>query len=206
VHDQSHVSCYFHRARPAVIACQMCGRPLCRKCADTNFMNRPICRPCCAQRFLRQRRSAGVVVLALVAFLIGAAYLFVFLFLILEPHGHPLQTWLAPYEIATGMLSVMAVVCGIGLLRLKNWARVGMIVFAIAAIVFQCYLSVYLAVLVPSTGGVFYNFFGVVCGLTYILPWAVPYIVFLTQPLVKAQFGHTGGKIAAAEISPPPQN
>ena len=196
-------NCHFHKKRPAVVACQMCGRPLCTKCADTNYINRPICRPCCTRQFLRQRRNAGIVVLALVAFLIGAAYLIVFLFLLLEPHGHPLQTWLAPYEIATGMLSVMAVVCGIGLLRLKNWARVSMIVFAIAAIVFQCYLGVYLAVLIPSTVGVFYGFFGVVCGLTYILPWAVPYIVFLTRPLVKAQFGHTDEKSAAAEISPP---
>lgn len=41
------MKCYYHEDRDAVAQCNVCGKGLCRECADMS--NPPICRDCCSE-------------------------------------------------------------------------------------------------------------------------------------------------------------
>lgn len=205
-------NCHFHKKRPAVVACQMCGRPLCAKCADTNFINRPICRQCCTRQFIRQRRSAGVTALAALSIVSGVflcarvATPFPMLFVVwramsreLNFCGVPLNSTHAvintAYLFVAGIFLIMA---GIDLLRLREWARRGSIIFALVN------LPVYVAstlLLIFWVLPVAYNtgiesvsvpsaIIGAVFCTAVAAAWSLAYLITLKRPSVRLEFGN----------------
>lgn len=211
VYNNMITNCHFHEKRPAVVACQMCGRPLCTKCADTNFINRPICRPCCTRQFIRQRRSAAVTALGVLS-IVSGVFLCVrvatplpMLFVVWGALRPELNFCAVPmssvhaiintaYLFAAGIFLIMA---GIDLLRLREWARRGSIIFALVN------LPVYVAstlllifwvlpvayktgiesVSVPSA------IVGAVFCTAVAAAWSLAYLITLKHPSVRLEFG-----------------
>ena len=105
------------------------------------------------------------------------------------------------YAMVGGILQVsmgvLLLACGIGLLRLRDWARKGSMIYAAIAVVTVVITVLFLAWLIPAmeAAGVssfqvdmmrVSGFTGPVLGLVY----PVVLLALLTRPMIKVQFGY----------------
>ena len=206
-------NCYYHSSRPAVTYCMACGRPTCRSCTQADPAGRPMCRPCCLQHGVKQRRSGGVTTLAVLNIIFGGLGLLSLFWLIILLIMPP--AWMGrdyalimsipgyrTYSMVGGIfgagMGVFLLACGIGLLRLRDWARNGSMIYAAIAIVTVVISAVlFLAWQIPAmeAAGVssfqvdmmrVSGFTGPVLGLVY----PVVLLALLTRPMIKVQFGY----------------
>lgn len=206
-------NCYYHASRPADACCAACGRPVCRGCAQADQAGRPLCRPCCLQYGVRQRRSGAVTTLAVLNIVFGAigilspcstAWLFLMPPSMMQGDMKIMmslpayRTILLVNGAASLLFGVLLATCGIGLLKLKEWARVGARVYAVAALVaMMASTIVQFGVMLPEfeKAGVSALqitvlktavIFGVPLGAAY----PIILLVIFSRPMIKVQFGH----------------
>jgi len=172
-----------------------------------------MCRPCCLQHGVKQRRSGGVTALAVLNIIfggLGLLSLFNLIILLITP-----PTWMGrdyalmlsmpgyrTYIMVSGILQVglgvLLLACGIGLLRLRDWARNGSMIYAAIAVVTVVINTVLLlAWQIPAMEAAGVSSFqvdamrvsvftGPVLGLVY----PVVLLALLTRPMIKVQFGY----------------
>ncbi len=105
------------------------------------------------------------------------------------------------YAMVGGILQVsmgvLLLACGIGLLRLRDWARKGSMIYAAIAVVTVVITVLFLAWLIPAMEAAGVSSFqvdmmrvsgstGPVLGLVY----PVVLLALLTRPMIKVQFGY----------------
>ncbi len=206
-------NCYYHSSRPAVTYCMACGRPTCRSCTQADPAGRPMCRPCCLQHGVKQRRSGGVTALAVLNIIFGAIGLFglvnLIILLIMPPvwmgRDYALmmsipgcKTYSMVGSILSVSMGVLSLACGIGLLRLRDWARKGSMIYAAIAVVTVVINAVLLlAWQIPAMEAAGVSSFQVdmmrVSGFTVPvlgLVYPVVLLALLTRPMIKVQFGY----------------
>jgi len=197
--------CAYHASRPAVAHCTICGRAVCRSCAQPDKKAKPICRPCALQTGVPQRRSTGVTILAALSIIMSALCLWCVPVALLgsalfafKLDAERLIFGYATYEKANVafnvITSIFAFVFGIGLLRLRDWARKGTIILQIFMLAWSAATQALLfAWIIPAEKAAGIRTFPVEKGLVW---WAgsvsfyALYVVFFTRPIVKVQFGH----------------
>lgn len=172
-----------------------------------------MCRPCCLQHGIKQRRSGGVTAIAVLNIILGSVGLLsvcTSVWLLLMP------AFLATAEIkimmsipeyrvsviigaiATPVISFFLLMCGVGLLRLSDWARKGSIVYAIIVFVLTVvgvvfyfgwvYPAMETAGISPSR--VITAKIGSAVGWLLGCGYAIVLLLLLTRPMIKVQFGH----------------
>jgi hypothetical protein len=213
--------CSYHSSRPAAAHCTICGRSVCRSCAQPNKNAKPVCRPCALQTGVRQRRSAGVTILAILSIIGGALGLMCFPFAVLLsaialPRTGEAAAIPGYATYGTASVVIMFAVCpfllvfGIGLLRLRDWARKWMVFtqwFIVLWVAAEIALQFIWLVPAMNAAGIRIDW------LNYIISWAVTvalcalYIIFFTRPMVKVQFGHqVQNWTPASAVVPPGQH
>lgn len=195
--------CEYHGGRPAVAKCKVCGRNVCRYCAQVDGKGKPICRPCCVARGVRQKRSVGVTVLGILDIIgggTGVAYLPLVLLIWPVAQGSAGAEWAIPgykaWNIAKTVLdfciSGALLVSGIWLLMLRDWARRVTVVLEVCTLIWMVMSAVpQFAWIIPARAGAGHpvSAFSVVTSDIIGVAVCVLYIVFFTRPMVKAQFG-----------------
>lgn len=198
------LGCAYHKHKPAMTVCALCGMPICQRCAQAGPSGFPICRPCCVEQGIKQKRSGDVTTLSILSIVFGGLALalavlsLVSILSAARSSGAGSSGWdffyLAFWGVC-GSVQLPLIASGIGMLSLRNWARTGSIVCAIL-------ILLGLAVLL----GLFmhYSFAGrtayggwyplVVAAMFLVLIIALPYPIVLlsclTRPFMKVQFGY----------------
>jgi len=165
------------------------------------------------------KRSAGVVVVAvlsllgsLLTFAMGVLMLVMMVFVpTLPSQQFPVSPTM--YRVLFSMISLMYLLPGawgvataIGLWKLRNWARISTIVFAIILIVMGGFVGLFTLVMpfptVPNAGAdpsmISTIKFVMGCFWLALLGIGVWWLVFFTRATVKAQFGQYASSLSAA--------
>jgi hypothetical protein len=132
-------------------------------------------------------RPPGITALGSISAVVGILMLAGGTWLLLVSiHAHPAQTWglnyfLGAFAVILMLFSIPQIVVGVGLLRMKNWARILALLGSatnIVALVFQLKLAMILPVL---------SLYLIVRAVLDV--WL---LVYLLSPRVKQAFGATG--------------
>jgi hypothetical protein len=202
--------CGYHASRPAVAHCAICGRAVCRSCAQPDKKAKPICRPCALQTGVPQRRSRGITVLAVLNIVSGGLGILCLPIAALWPGGREAAHEAAaiaaiPGYAAYSMAGVafsfaVAIACfvtGIGLLRLRDWARKGTIIIQITGLAWGAAGQMSnLLWIVPAkrAAGIAIrpmetDIISNAAMWAFAVAMSMLYIIFFTRPMVKVQFG-----------------
>lgn len=67
------MKCYYHEDRDAVAQCNVCGKGLCKECADMS--NPPICRDCCSEIEVNVKDEAKkLIIRSILLFILGGIF------------------------------------------------------------------------------------------------------------------------------------
>jgi hypothetical protein len=185
--------------------CRTCGTPLCAECAQPASAHRLACAKSLNPFSGGTRRRAGITIVAAVNFLA----VILTLIMAVSVFDDIEVRWLAPVYLAGGLaVSALGVASGVGLLKRREWARKGAIIFAVLSFLLARLLVTEFnlcarepvfdrAAEFPKAlmDGIILHVFAVL--------WRVPYIIYLTRPMVKAQFGHQVKGRTPASAMPP---
>jgi hypothetical protein len=149
-------------------------------------------------------RPAGVIVTAVLLFLAAAflllgMVLFYFSLQIAQSQQNASLAQLPPFMIYANLgfqflLALWAAVTGVGLLKLKNWARVSLLLIAGTAVMVAATSALVLWFLpIPEVQGAdpqFRRIVFAVVGVVFALPGAIGtwWLIYFTRPRVKAHF------------------
>jgi len=124
---------------------------------------------------MEKKRSAGVTILGSFTIFMSIVYsLFV---------NH-----LNASNGVVDLICLAVFICGVGFLRLANWARIAVILFVACLIVLTVAMTIYYVIDEYIHTGIFYDGFSMIVFIAGIIFFLGGVIFYLTRPKVKEQF------------------
>lgn len=132
------------------------------------------------------KRTRNITIFGIMIIVLAVATTVLFILMHLHPRTSKTYT---RYDWFWRILPILYLVCGVGILKLKNWARRGIIILA----------TVYLILVIPTTGILFYvilkshkfpSFFdlGITSGMILFIVYNGLILWFFNRTSIKKQF------------------